>query len=81
MTAAVFGTLLGAAVIHLLRAIRRIGTRPAPAPTVPWTTVPDGTRWLPCHSLTCAHLTRPHHPTQDGWQCTDCHHTRKETDQ
>lgn len=80
MTAAVFGTLLGAAIIHLLRAVRRTRTRSAPEPVTPWRPVPDGTRWLPCHSLTCAHLTTRHTPQTDStWHCTDCGNTRKDT--
>ncbi|MGW2985426.1 hypothetical protein [Streptomyces goshikiensis] len=28
--------------------------------------------WLPCHTLTCAHLTRPHTRTPAGLVCDEC---------
>ncbi|MFF7365656.1 hypothetical protein [Streptomyces sp. NPDC008125] len=37
-------------------------TRPAP-----------GTRYLPCHTTRCAHMTHPHLPYGDGaWRCSKC---------
>lgn len=30
------------------------------------------TVWLPCHSLTCAHLTTPHDPSPTGPVCRGC---------
>lgn len=40
----------------------------------------DGSRWLVCDTPACAHLTRRHTPTHQGWECTDCH-TVKGADQ
>ncbi|WP_328721775.1 hypothetical protein OHT52_21290 [Streptomyces sp. NBC_00247] len=32
-----------------------------------------GTRYLPCHTTRCAHMTHPHLPHGDGaWRCRQC---------
>lgn len=79
MTAAALGTLLGSALIHLLRAARTIGTRPGPDPV--FGSGRAGDIWRPCHTTNCAHLHTIHRPQPDGtYACAECGNTRKETD-
>lgn len=38
----------------------------------------DPDAWLPCHTLVCAHLTRPHTRTPAGLVCDECGTTTRE---
>ncbi|MEV7470437.1 hypothetical protein AB0O20_28630 [Streptomyces kronopolitis] len=75
------GIGLGAACIALLVWLRRVtpkALQPVPGRARPsFYDVPAGTRWLTCYTLTCARMTMPHVPIEDGvgWRCTNCGHT------
>lgn len=64
---AVVGT---AAVTWAARLMRTPARTPDAAPFV----LPaPGTRYLPCHTARCAHMTHPHLPHGDGsWRCRQC---------
>ncbi|MFZ4264478.1 hypothetical protein [Streptomyces arboris] len=60
--------------MNLLRFFRR---RPAPAtPVFSPVGRAEGTRWLRCDELHCAHLTTPHTPEAGGYRCTGCGHLK-----
>ncbi|MFB6875706.1 hypothetical protein [Streptomyces sp. NPDC056323] len=41
--------------------------------TAPFTEPEPGVRYLRCDMPRCAHMTRPHHPNNDGaWICSHC---------
>jgi hypothetical protein len=61
----VLGILPGAALIFLLRRARGERLRPRPRPGA-FRPTPDGTRWLPCHDVACAHMTTRWFPQPDG---------------
>ncbi|MFJ5675014.1 hypothetical protein [Streptomyces sp. NPDC093097] len=81
MIAIVLGGLLGFGFIGLLILPRYLGTRRIhAATTAPFHTIRDGSRWLPCHTTVCGHITTRHEPTGDGgWLCTGggCGHITK----
>ncbi|MFI9079166.1 hypothetical protein ACIGW8_22300 [Streptomyces sioyaensis] len=81
MITALLGGLLGFALIGLIALPRYVGGRRlAAVRTAQFYTVPAGTRWLPCHTTTCGHMTTRHTPTADGaWRCTGagCGHITK----
>lgn len=79
---------LGAAALMGVMTLITLTARAWPIPqgrhrrTASWAPVEPGTRWLPCHGLTCAHLTTRHTPHPDGsYACHDCGHTTTEEDQ
>ncbi|WP_407553111.1 hypothetical protein QOM21_24020 [Streptomyces sp. Pv4-95] len=81
MITALLGGLAGFAFIVLLALPRYIGARRlAAVRTARFYTVPAGTRWLACHTTTCAHTQTVHVPAGDGlWRCTTerCGHLTK----
>ncbi|MFJ5802710.1 hypothetical protein [Streptomyces decoyicus] len=85
MITAILGGLFGFALLGLIVLPRHIGAcRLAAVRTARFYTVPDGTRWLACHTTRCAHTQTVHVPAGDGfWRCTTdgCGHLTKGDDQ
>ncbi|WP_326700238.1 hypothetical protein OG909_24900 [Streptomyces sp. NBC_01754] len=50
--------------------------RPAPVPAFTLADLVPGTRWLACHTTTCAHNATRHTPHGTGYQCTTCGTTK-----